>query len=492
MGGKAAAAIRELVTAKLKGGNIYTAPEIIIPFGEDGNPVTPEPQGVSLRPVDIEAMVESNREMLEIIEQTTVKKILAIFTKYKNRVDCFYVAFSGGKDSCILLDLVKKALPRGSFVVIFGDTGMEFPDTYEVIKKTKQQCAEDGIPFYIARSHLDPKDSWKLFGPPSRVLRWCCSVHKSAPQTLKMREITGKDDYTGLAFVGVRSHESAKRAEYEYENYGRKQRGQYSHNSILEWTSSEVWLYIYANHILINEAYQKGNSRAGCIFCPMSVKKADYIKHELYPYEMEMYLDLIRNINGRNFGQDTYLTEGGWVSRRSGRDLINNDINYSETIKNGFLTIEVTAPKTDWHEWIKTLGGFGEIPYSVKLKKNGYMVQLPEKFIRENPVIGKFFKQVFRKSAYYVKCGVCEANCILGHLKFDGSLRITDCEYCLKCHDLENGCLAYDSLKIPKRRKQCLLTVLTRTTEKNGLVQLCFFCEKNNFWNEHGLESQSN
>ena len=334
---------RGKLVAKLKGGNIYTAPEIIIPVGEDGNPVKPEPQGVSLRPVDIEVMVESNREMLEIIEQTTVKKILAIFTKYKNRVDCFYVAFSGGKDSCILLDLVKKALPRGSFVVVFGDTAMEFPDTYEVIRKTKQQCAEDGIPFYISRSHLDPEDSWKLFGPPSRVLRWCCSVHKSAPQTLKMREITGKDDYTGLAFVGVRAHESAKRAEYEYENYGRKQRGQYSHNSILEWTSGEVWLYIYANHILINEAYQKGNSRAGCIFCPMSVKKADYIKHELYPCEMEMYLDLIRNTNGRNFGQDTYLTEGGWVSRRSGRDLINNDINYSETIKNNFLTIEVTG-----------------------------------------------------------------------------------------------------------------------------------------------------
>ena len=34
-----------------------------------------------------------------------------------------------------LLDLVKKALPKGSFVVVFGDTGMEFPDTYDVIEK---------------------------------------------------------------------------------------------------------------------------------------------------------------------------------------------------------------------------------------------------------------------------------------------------------------------------------------------------------------------
>ena len=80
---------RGTLVAKLKGGNVYAAPEIIIPNGEDGRPITPEPQGLSLRPVDIEAMVAANREMLEIIEQTTVKKILAIYTKYKDRLDCF-------------------------------------------------------------------------------------------------------------------------------------------------------------------------------------------------------------------------------------------------------------------------------------------------------------------------------------------------------------------------------------------------------------------
>lgn len=104
---------RGTLVGKLKGGNIYSAPEIIIPNGEDGLPVMPEPNGISLRPVNIDAMVEENRSMLEIIEQTTVKKILAIYTKYRDRLDCFHVAFSGGKDSCVLLDLIKKALPKG-------------------------------------------------------------------------------------------------------------------------------------------------------------------------------------------------------------------------------------------------------------------------------------------------------------------------------------------------------------------------------------------
>ncbi|MGV8058732.1 MAG: phosphoadenosine phosphosulfate reductase family protein [Smithellaceae bacterium] len=477
---------RGTLVAKLKGGNIYTAPEIIIPNDEDGKPIMPEPKGISLRPVDIGAMVEANREMLEIIEQSTVKKILAIYTKYKGKLDCFHVAFSGGKDSCVLLDLVKKALPKGSFVVVFGDTGMEFPDTHEAIKKTKRQCAKDEIPFYIAKSHLNPKESWELFGPPSRVLRWCCSVHKSTPQTFKLREITGKNDYTGLAFVGVRAQESATRAEYEYFNDGKKIKGQFSHNSILEWTSAEVWLYVYANNVLINEAYKKGNSRAGCIFCPMSVKKADFIKQAVYKSELEPYIDLIKKFSGRNFGKDSYIADGGWVSRRSGRDLIGNVNNYSERLKDGVLTITVTSPKTDWREWIKTLGAFGDMPFTVKNNVNGYTVQLPERYIKENPVIGKFFRQVFRKAAYCVKCGVCQANCSFGHLRFSDGLRIIDCEHCLRCHDIEGGCHAYNSLRIPTEEKamsiNCFDSVLPKT---DWFIR--FFSEEDAFWNEHGL-----
>ena len=105
--------------------------------------------------------------------------IVKEYEKFKKKLDIFHVAFSGGKDSAVLLDLVKKALPKGSFVVIFGDTGMEFPDTYDAVEITRQQCEIDGTPFYTAKSHFDSHDSWEIFGPPARVLRWCCSVHKS-------------------------------------------------------------------------------------------------------------------------------------------------------------------------------------------------------------------------------------------------------------------------------------------------------------------------
>lgn len=453
---------RGTLVAKLKGGNLYTAPEIIIPTDESGIPVSPEPNGNALRPVDITAMVEANREMLEIIEQTTVKKILAIYEKYKGRIDLFHVAFSGGKDSAVLLDLVKKALPKGSFVVVFGDTGMEFSDTYDVVEKTRQACEKEEIPFYVAKSHLETEKSWEMFAPPSRVLRWCCSVHKSTPQTLKLREITGKDDYTGLAFVGVRAQESATRAEYEYENYGKKQRGQYSHNSILEWTSSEIWLYIYANEIIMNDAYKKGSSRVGCICCPMGGGKASFTERINYPQESEVFLSHIRNSNARtNITAENYVAGGGWNARKNGQFLTDNKKNYSEATKNGEIIIDVTLPTTNWKEWIKTLGDLVEkennytiifkgqhFDFFCKPNNKGYTVRLEERIAKGNPLFGKLFRYTFRKAAYCVVCKTCQAICKNGCISFDGGLWIENCKNCFDCHSMEVGCLVYHSLRI--------------------------------------------
>lgn len=480
---------RGTFVAKLKGGNIYTAPEIILPNGEDGDPIMPEPKGISLRPIDIGAMIEANREMLEIIEQTTVKKILAIYTRYKNRLDCIHVAFSGGKDSCVLLDLVKKALPKGSFVVVFGDTGMEFPDTYEVIKKTKQQCAEDEIPFYIAKSHLNPKESWALFGPPSRVLRWCCSVHKSTPQTLKLREVIGKDDVTGLAFVGVRAHESAARSEYEYLSYGKKIKGQFSHNSMLEWTSAEVWLYIYANNVTLNDAYKKGSARVGCVLCPMGGGKSGYIEYENYTDKVSGYVEKIKDSNGRpNMNVDEYVKSGGWSARKNGRDLTDNLNHCSERIENGYLTIEIDNPASDWREWIKTID-INKNSYTVQATKTGYVVRLREEVIKRDPLLGRLFRQVFRKAAYCNGCKACEANCANRALQFAGDrVRINDCTKCQKCHAIDSGCLLYHSLRHPQGAGNPMKSLNTMSNHAPKTEWLAAFFEKmNEFFSCHNL-----
>lgn len=480
---------RGTLVAKLKGGNIYTAPEIVIPNDDNGQPILPEPVGTSLRPVDIEAMVAANKWLIDIIEETTVKKILKTYTKYKDKLDCFHVAFSGGKDSCVLLDLVKKTLPKGSFIVVFGDTGMEFPDTYDVIRETKRQCEESDIPFYEAKSHLTPKESWELFGPPSRTLRWCCSVHKSTPQTLLLRKVVGKDDYKGLAFVGVRAHESATRAGYDYLNDGKKIRGQLSHNSILEWTSAEVWLYIYLHSIQINKAYKNGSSRVGCICCPMGGGKAGYIENRGYTNEICKYHEVIRNKNGRqSINIDEFIMTGGWSARKNGRDLIDNRSHFLERVEDGCMVFEIIEPSSEWHEWIKTID-IDCTSITIIEKSKGYIVRINEDILKRSPLYRKLIRQVFRKAAYCHGCKVCVANCTNGALRFiDSKVSINNCLKCQKCHDIDSGCLLYHSLRHPQEgenRMKSLNTMSNHAPKTEWLSD--FFDKEDDFFTEHSL-----
>ena len=120
---------RGTAIARIKGGDLYHAPELIPTRDETDKVLFGKDTGTILRPINLQKMCEKNKELLAFMEDATVKLIVKEYEKFKNKLDIFHVAFSGGKDSAVLLDLVKKALPKGSFVVIFGDTGMEFPDT---------------------------------------------------------------------------------------------------------------------------------------------------------------------------------------------------------------------------------------------------------------------------------------------------------------------------------------------------------------------------
>ena len=497
---------RGQIIARIKGGDLYHAP-ILTPVLNDNNKVVlGRESNCELQPMNIPLMCEKNQELLSTLEKTTVQKIVRIYEKYKDKLDIFHVAFSGGKDSAVLLDLVKKALPKDSFVVIFGDTGMEFPDTYKAVDYTEAQCAAEDPPiaFYRARSHFEPEESWKLFGPPARVLRWCCSVHKSTPQTLKMREITGKNNYTGMDFVGVRREEGLARSTYEYENFGKKQKGQYSHNPILEWTSAEVWLYIFANKIYINEAYKKGNSRAGCLFCPMGGGQSDFFRKCSYAKEIERYISYIKSSYCEKESKDfeSYLTNGGWNARNNGRALANNPFRCIESAEKGILKISVINPFTDWQEWIKTIGSVAKksdayeiqyqnksIEFKIKNNTQGYDVFIKELELKENPKFGKLFRQVFRKATYCGACRVCETNCHNGSIKFiNGKVQISNCLHCNQCHDIDDGCLLFHSLRHPQgggKNMKSLNSFADHAPKREWLV--AFFDLKEDFFANHTL-----
>lgn len=450
---------RGRLVAKTKGGSLYTAPKLIVL--DD-----PEPNGAPLRFVDIPAMVEKNCDLLEKLVQDTIKKIYNTYVEYRNKVDVFYVAFSGGKDSIVAFDLVQKALPHNSMKVLFGDTGMEFPDTYRVMDLVKEKCDELGIEYLRASSKLTTDQTWKLFGPPAVTNRWCCSVHKTSPQIMLLQEQTGNQGFTGMAFTGIRGDESVSRSEYDDVSYGSKHRGQYSCHPILEWNSAELFDYIYQENLILNEAYKKGNTRAGCLVCPMSSGKHEYLKAQCYPSEVDRLVERIKSTTGKNFSEEElvrFVDDGNWKTRKTGRELnFGQDKHIVETDK-GKTVITVFHLNDRWKEWVKTIGEFIQLSdsdFTIDYKGKAYVVHFEQGQVgtiitfpncgtaKDDIKFISLFRSVIIKSIYCVNCGVCVANCSTGCIDMSSGLIIGDaCVHCYQCHDIHEHCLRYNSIR---------------------------------------------
>lgn len=458
---------RGRLVAKTKGGSLYTAPEIIIV--ED-----PEPKGISLRFVDIPAMIEKNHSLLEKLVQDTIKKIYNTYVNYHDKVDVFYVAFSGGKDSVVAFDLVQRALPHNCFEVLFGDTDMEFPTTRVAVDQASQHCADKNISYYTAKADMNASESWDLFGPPARKLRWCCTVHKTAPVINKLCEVHGMKKIHAMMITGVRGDESAARADYEEVSMGKKLPGQYSYHPLLEWSSAEIYLYIYFQNLPLNEAYKYGFNRVGCIMCPNSSEKHEFIKRKCFPELVDKFCrkitdNSVKDLSGEN--KRIFLETGGWKTRLSGRELkFSEDERFEYEETKNLHRFTVTKLKPEWKIWYKTLGKIYQNSETCFLMEYDGIVrkccllQDGDISIFEIDNLGKtknsiefiyFFKNILAKTQYCIHCMACVAECPYRNINMQNDV-LTISDKCVRCHaclKIPCGCLYYNSVKGSKSMK---------------------------------------
>lgn len=440
--------------AEAKGGGFYTKPEMKV-----------RRDNLYLKPINGKVLSHVNNRLMKGLEQRAISFIQATFKEYKAKGYNFIVAFSGGKDSLVLLDLVQKALPPDEFYVIFSNTDMELSVTLTAIERSKKHWKN--LRFYEAKSHLPAEKSWSEFGPPGRRMRWCCAVHKSVPTMLLLRQLTGNNEVKAVVFDGVRAEESSQRSRYEEITHGGKNTNQINCSPILRWNSAEVFIYLLSNNILFNDAYRIGLFRVGCSICPLSSRWWDAIANCCYETEMSRFLSVVEKYADKTKPRSErkkYIESGGWKGRMGGRGLAKGGNRIYETFDNNMIKFAFSQSKQNWVEVMRILGpvvernnnsGQQAIESSIYDfcvdKTDGRLVVTYNSFDKPNKSIISRLRGIANKVAYCIGCKACMVECPTSAFVIDENSKIVirenKCIHCNRCLTFtDKGCLVAKSL----------------------------------------------
>jgi len=248
-----------------------------------------------------------------------------IIKDHQNPVICW----SGGKDSTVVLHLVRSILP--DIPVINVQIDVEFSETNEFIDKVSNDW---GVNLFKNTSkeytfwQIGNKYGWPIFGKgiSSNVGRAIRTgnirpqlsefekllvknkAHISNKCAYYLREKPGKELEESLKadlkFIGLRAEESRMRSvlwvdygDYYYvKRYYRRNYGIWKANPISTWTSNDVWRYHFENKLPYCDIYDNGYERNGCWTCAMAIKHGQLKRlRKNYP---EKYNELLESLMG--------------------------------------------------------------------------------------------------------------------------------------------------------------------------------------------------
>lgn len=265
--------------------------------------------------------VAANAERYNFISEEAISFIQGYADKYS--VDDMMVSFSGGKDSTVTSHLVNRALGTNKVLHVFGDTTLEFPYTLEYKKRFGKNEESRGVRVLTAKNReKNFEDLCEIVGPPSRVMRWCCTVFKTGA-IQKMISSAFKDKNNILSFQGIRHSESISRSKYERESENSKISKQTVVSPIIDWIDYDVWLYILTTKIDFNEAYRLGWTRVGCWCCPNNGGWSEFLAkvhmYDQYVHWHNLLLNFAKQIGKPD--PEEYVASGGWKARQGGNGL---------------------------------------------------------------------------------------------------------------------------------------------------------------------------
>lgn len=225
----------------------------------------------------------------------TKQRIREFYNYYSGQV---YVSFSGGKDSTVLLHIVRQDFPNVKAIYI--DTGLEFPEIKEYIKTVSNveiirpkmnftevikrygypviskeialniEYARKGSQWAIDRLNGKQEGNYKrnnakykyLLNAPFKISAKCCDIMKKAP----VKEYEHK---MGLyPIVGTMASEGGQRESAYLRTGCNTFEGKRPMSRPLSfWTEKDIWEYIHKYNVSYSRIYNMGYERTGCMFC---------------------------------------------------------------------------------------------------------------------------------------------------------------------------------------------------------------------------------
>lgn len=246
----------------------------------------------------------------------------------------YYLAFSGGKDSCVCKALLD--MSGCKYDAHYRVTGIDPPELVKFIKEFHPDVQRE-VP---RDKDGKPITMWKLIEkklmPPTRAVRYCCQELKESGGDGRMcvtgvrwAESINRKNNQGAVLIRDKKHskDMIKSGHFvenkkdgvilvnDNEDSRRMIERCYKANKttvnpIIEWTDADVWDFIKEHEIQYCKLYDEGWKRIGCLCCPLASKKKRERDLRLYPKYKNAYMMAFKKmlIKRKQLERDTKWT----------------------------------------------------------------------------------------------------------------------------------------------------------------------------------------